>query len=198
MKKINLLIAIIIGGAFLPSNVLATLQDTKEDLVSDIEVLRQKVYNATAENAKLEQEVERAKLLEQLRIENEKAAVLAAEKKRLEEDASLPKKWEDIPYMEVKVTIWRQFYSQIENTFDPRKSSNSLIKETSKALAQHKKFKPAVSQINSSYTHVLQLHPNQWKSSGVNEDTETHLNIARFLLDKIWIQSYQGKVGFTL
>lgn len=197
MKKTNLLM-ILAALAVHSSSIWASATTPTEEMTEEA-ALMAKIKALQVQNTADEQALKIAELKAQLKAEEEKAALLAAQKKQQEEDASLPKTWEGIPW-NVMHTAWVNNYQAIESTFDPRKSSNSFIRESSKLLAKNggKKFKPAVSQINSSHTDVLKKHPNQWKSMGLNEDTETHTNIARFLLDKIWLQAYQGKVGFTI
>ncbi|MBN9342870.1 MAG: hypothetical protein BGO76_07325 [Caedibacter sp. 38-128] len=201
MKKTNLLM-ILAALAIQSSSIWASATTPTEELTEEAALVAKikalQVQN-TADEQALAQAAKIAELKAQLKAEEEKAALLAAQKKQQEEDANLPKTWEGIPWT-IMHTAWVNNYQAIESTFDPRKSSNSFIRESSKLLAKNggKKFKPAVSQINSSHTDVLKKHPNQWASSGLNEDTETHTNIARFLLDKIWLQAYQGKVGFKI
>lgn len=195
MKKTSLLMLLI---TFVIQPSASWSSDTSTGVLENLDQIKERVRALQSQNSENEQELERAKLLEQLKAEESKAADLKQQKKQLEEDANIPKTWEGIPWT-VMHTAWVNNYSLIEATFDPRKSSNSIIKEASKVLAKNSKnFKPAVSQINSSHTSVLKSNPSQWASLGLNEDTETHMNIARFLLDKIWLQEYQGKVGFTL
>lgn len=102
--------------------------------------------------------------------------------------------------MEVKVPVWNLLYPEIEKKYDPRHRADlSYLERKAADLAKKnggEDFRPLISKINMDLS-ILDKSLSLWpKTKAINDATPEV--IARFLLDKIWVEAYGGKVGFSL